>query len=185
MPLTRRTFIALTTAAAIGQRFLTPTPACADDHDPTPAQTAGPYFKPESPERSNFITEGIEGKKLVVRGTVLDTEGNPLPKALLDFWHANADGEYDNEGFNLRGHLYAGDDGTYKLVTIVPKAYPGRTAHIHVRVQKPGGEVLTTQLYFPDNPLNEKDGIYNKALDMAMTEKENRTVGKFDFVLGA
>ena len=48
--------------------------------------------------------------------------------------------------------------------TIVPGGYPGRTRHFHVKVQRPGGRVLTTQLYFPGEPLNRRDGLFDERL---------------------
>jgi protocatechuate 3,4-dioxygenase beta subunit len=57
--------------------------------------------------------------------------------------------------------------------------YPGRTPHIHVKVQRPRGEVLTTQLYFRGEPGNRSDGIFDPALVMA----GNRRNARFDFVL--
>lgn len=185
MPFTRRTFMALAIAAAVGQAYLTPTPACADDDEPTPSQTEGPYFKAESPERTNLAAEGAEGKPLILKGTVRGTDGAPVPKALLDFWHADAKGDYDNEGFTFRGHLFTGEDGAFTLKTIVPGKYPGRTVHIHVRAQRPEGKILTTQLYFPGVPENDKDGIFNKALLLTTEEKDGVTHGRFGFVLPA
>jgi len=57
--------------------------------------------------------------------------------ALLDFWQADAAGDYDNTGFRLRGHQFSGADGRFRLATVVPGLYPGRTRHIHVKVQRP------------------------------------------------
>ena len=54
--------------------------------------------------------------------------------------------------------------GNYTLETVVPGLYPGRTRHIHVKVQAPNGPVLTTQLYFPNEPRNATDGIFDATL---------------------
>ena len=84
------------------------TPACDDGDDPTPEQTEGPYYTPDSPERVSFLEEGIAGTRLVVSGTVLDTSCKPVEGALLDFWHADDAGVYDHESFRLRGHQFTG-----------------------------------------------------------------------------
>lgn len=164
-------------------RTLEPTPEAPDDDEPTPAQTEGPYYKPKTPKRTSLIEKGFEGKKLIVEGQVLDTKGKPIAGALLDFWHCDATGEYDNAGYHGRGHQFADGDGKWKLETIVPGLYSGRTRHIHVRVQKPNGRILTTQLYFPGEPGNVRDGIYDRRLLMKVSEKESVQVGSFNFVL--
>jgi protocatechuate 3,4-dioxygenase beta subunit len=64
----------------------------------------------------------------------------------LDFWQADVNGAYDNVGFRFRGHQFTNAQGAFALTTIVPGLYPGRTRHIHVKMQAPGRPVLTTQL---------------------------------------
>src|SRR4051812_42166663 len=67
----------------------------------TPRQTEGPFFKPQSPER-NVLVEG-KPAALLVTGRVLGADCKPVAHALLDFWHADEKGEYDNRGFRYRG----------------------------------------------------------------------------------
>jgi protocatechuate 3,4-dioxygenase beta subunit len=62
---------------------------------------------------------------------------------------------------------------------VVPGLYPGRTRHIHVKVQRPNGDVLTTQLYFQGEAQNDSDGIFDDAL--VMDVKGSRA--RYDFVL--
>jgi protocatechuate 3,4-dioxygenase beta subunit len=143
---------------------LAPTPACDDGDDPTPAQTEGPYFTPNSPERASLLEAGVGGQRLVIAGTVLATDCRPVERALLDFWQADDAGQYDNQGYRLRGHQFSDAKGAWRLETIVPGRYSGRTRHIHVKVQAPDGPVLTTQLYFPDEPENDSDGIFQPEL---------------------
>jgi protocatechuate 3,4-dioxygenase beta subunit len=144
----------------------------------TPRQTEGPFFKPQSPKRTSLV----DGKAatLIVTGQVLSTDCKPVVDALLDFWHADEQGEYDNQGFHYRGHQFTDAQGRYRLETIVPAEYPGRARHIHVKVQAPKGRVLTTQLYFPNEPGNRRDGIFRPDLVMQMNDKKQ---GAFDFVV--
>lgn len=172
------------TAISEGQTTLAPTPACDDDDDdPTIAQTEGPFYTPNNPERTSFLEDGITGSLLVVSGQVLSTDCTPIAGALVDFWHCDGAGVYDNDGFKLRGHQFADADGRYTLETILPGTYPGRTRHIHVKVQAPNQPVLTTQLYFPNEPDNATDGIFHPDLVMAITDEADRKLGAFDFVL--
>jgi protocatechuate 3,4-dioxygenase beta subunit len=161
------------------------TPACGPQSQPTGSQTEGPYFKRSSPERASLLEPGLEGERLLLGGRVLDAECRPVAHALLDVWQADAGGAYDNRGYRLRGHLFSDAEGRYRLETIVPGLYPGRTRHIHVKVQPPGGRVLTTQLYFPGEPHNERDGLFEPALLVALERDAGGKAARaaFDFVL--
>jgi protocatechuate 3,4-dioxygenase beta subunit len=157
---------------------LTATPAC--DNDPTPKQTEGPYWTADSPQRNDFTGDGAPGQRMTLTGTVVDTACRPLPGTLLDFWQCDGNGVYDNQGYKLRGHQYTDDNGAYRLATVKPGLYPGRTRHFHVKVRPPGGEVLTTQLYFPGEPGNKADGIYRPELEMTVSQTGDAS---FTFVM--
>jgi len=174
---------AATAAPTPVAQSLPPTPACGDDDDLTPAQTEGPYYTPDTPERASLLEDGITGTRLVVTGYVLDTNCQPVAQALLDFWHCDDAGVYDNVGYKLRGHQFANDAGQYTLETIQPGLYTGRTRHIHVKVQAPNQPVLTTQLYFPDGPSNSADGIFQSELLMDVQAAADGKAATFNFVL--
>jgi protocatechuate 3,4-dioxygenase beta subunit len=171
-------------AAAAEAGVLQATPPCDDgDDDTTDAQTEGPYYTPNTPRRSNLVTAGLRGIPLLVTGDVVDTQCRPVRGALLDFWQADAAGQYDNQGYRLRGHQFADARGRYALRTIVPGLYPGRTRHIHVKVQRPHGKILTTQLYFPGEPRNRSDNIFDSSLLMDINRVGNGRRARFRFVL--
>lgn len=159
------------------------TPACEDEDDPTPPQTAGPFYTPITPLRASFLESGVAGTRLLLTGHVLSTRCAPIAGALLDFWHTDDAGNYDNEGYRLRGHQFADDAGRFSLETIVPGIYPGRTRHIHVRVQAPNQPILTTQLYFPGESNNQGDGIFDPALLVTLEDTANGKEAQFTFVL--
>jgi protocatechuate 3,4-dioxygenase beta subunit len=146
--------------------------------------TEGPYYKAGSPETNNLIQVGMQGTQITVTGQVLDQNGAPVANALLDFWQANANGTYDNAGYALRGHQYTDANGYYSLMTIVPGIYPGRTEHIHVKVQAPNSTLVTTQLFFPGVSQNARDGIYDSSLLLNVTDNGDGTLsGTFNFVV--
>src|SRR5215207_9667099 len=101
-----------TTAATAGGT-LAPTPACDDGDDPTPAQTEGPYFTPNSPLKASFLGDVSSGTRLALSGLVVTTACAPVAGALVDLWHADDGGEYDNTGYRLRGHQFADDRGAW------------------------------------------------------------------------
>jgi len=173
----------LTLDAVRAQAPLAPTPECRDGVAATLRQTEGPFFKPSSPERVELIESGMGGQPLEVTGFVLTRSCKPVPGALLDFWQADHKGGYDNSGFRLRGHQFTDAEGRFRLHTIVPGVYEGRTRHIHVKVQPEGGRILTTQLYFPGERQNAKDGLFRKDLLMRTAKKAGEVAGRFDFIL--
>ena len=170
-------------ASGAGAQVLPPTPECREPGDPTPSQTEGPFFKPNSPERQSLLTPEVSGRRLIVTGFVLSRTCQPVAGVLVDFWQADAAGQYDNAGYRLRGHQFTDAAGRYQLETIVPGLYAGRTRHLHVRVQAPNQRVLTTQLYFPDEPRNRNDGLFNPALTMSLADSPDGQAGAFNFVL--
>ncbi|MEU6388027.1 carbohydrate-binding protein [Streptomyces sp. NPDC046939] len=159
------------------------TPACDDGDHPTPEQIEGPYFKPNSPQRSNLREPGLPGTPLTVTGYVFGRACRPVADVLLDWWQADTNGAYDNTGFRLRGHQFTDARGSFTLTTIVPGLYPGRTRHLHVKLQAPGRPVLTTQLYFPNEPRNNTDTIFDPRLLMTVRDGGGGREAAFDFVL--
>jgi protocatechuate 3,4-dioxygenase beta subunit len=158
------------------------TPACGAPAAATRRQTEGPYFKPSSPLKRDLRDDG-PGRILALSGFVLSRQCVPLAGVLVDLWHADDGGEYDNRGFRFRGHQFTDDKGRYQFITRVPGLYPGRTRHFHVKVQNARGPILTTQLYFPDEPGNARDGIFERSLLMEIRTADGGATGRFDFVV--
>jgi protocatechuate 3,4-dioxygenase beta subunit len=98
-----------------------------------------------------LLDESTAGEKLVISGYVLSTLCAPIAGAKLDFWQTDGNGIYDNTGYGLRGHQFTDSAGRYEITTVIPGIYPGRTAHIHVKVETPGGDCWIT-LFFPRRP---------------------------------
>ena len=107
---------------------MAPTPECRDGDEPTPRQGAGPFYTPDSPQRASLLEPGLPGTPLVLVGHVLQTSCQPLAGVLLDFWQADDEGRYDNQGYTLRGHQFTDANGQYRLETIVPASIPAAPA---------------------------------------------------------
>ena len=146
-------------------------------------QTEGPYFTANSPERASLLEDGTISTTLVISGTVYDSNCKPVANALLDFWQADANGVYDNNGYNFRGHQFTDASGHYQLTTVVPGIYTGRTEHIHFKVQAPDGKLLTSQLYFPGVSQNDSDGIFDPSLLLTVQESSTGVQAQFNFVV--
>lgn len=174
-------------AAVPAAPALPPTPACGDRRDPTPRATQGPFFTPDSPRRHD-LAAGIDGgEALLIGGFVVDPACAAVAGALVDVWQADHQGAYDNAGYRLRGHVETDADGRWWFATVVPGRYPGRTRHIHVKVGRSGdgrpGGLLTTQLFFPGDPGNARDRLFDDRLLMGMSGAGAARFGRFDFVL--
>jgi protocatechuate 3,4-dioxygenase beta subunit len=162
---------------------LDPTPAVGDKLELTPEETAGPFFTPHSPAKSNFREPGIIGTPVRLTGFVLNRKGRPIPNALLDFWHADGNGSYDLHGFRYRGHQFTDSAGKYTLETVIPGLYPGRTRHYHVRLQAAHGPIVTTQLYFPGEERNASDSLFRSDLQLKIRDGTEGRLANFNFVL--
>ena len=161
---------------------LSPPLACTPG---TRGQTAGPFYTPGTPRRANLREPDTTGEPLVFEGLVLTPDCWPVGGAVVDIWHCDEHGRYDNDGFRYRGHQFTDAAGAFRFETIRPTRYRGRTAHIHVRVQGEASRLLTTQVYFSDlETSNARDFIFRDDLVMRPERASGgEWRGRFDFVL--
>jgi len=115
----------------------------------------GPFYTPNAPVIENNLLAGVyePGERLIISGQVRNLDCSELiQNAVIDLWHANDAGAYDNSGYNLRGITHSNNQGFFVFETILPGHYPNggnfRPSHIHVKITPPGFDTLTTQLYF-------------------------------------
>ena len=117
------------------------------------------------------------GQRIILFGRVLDSTGKPVPHTLIETWQVNGAGRYADPvdaaffpldpNFTGAGRCITGEDGSFEFLTLRPAAYPGqrgglyRPSHIHVSVFGPYlASRLITQCYFADDPLLQRDPIY-------------------------
>ena len=144
----------------------------------TPADMEGPFYKAGAPLRASLVEPGSTAERMVLAGTVRGANCTPFASVSLDFWHADDKGAYDNAGNRYRGIVTTDALGRYRLETNLPPPYMGRPRHIHVKLRRPGGKVLTTQLYFP----GESRGA-DKALVVKFERRDGLQAASYDFVL--
>ena len=146
----------------------------------------GPFHVPDAPEYAmgTNICLDDKGEDMVVRGRILDTDGNPIANAKIDVWQTNDDGFYDVQqkglqpDFNLRGVFRTNADGTYWFRGVKPRFYPipddgpvgkllgqlgrhpNRPAHLHFIVTADGYDTLTTHIFDPDDPYINSDAVF-------------------------
>ncbi len=124
----------------------------------------GPFYTENPPSLTDGRLASIyePGEPLIISGRVFNLDCSEyIPNTVIDLWHADDDGAYDNEGYNLRGKITTNDQGFYVFETIKPGHYRNgsqfRPAHIHVKVTPPGFDTITTQIYFEGDPYIEVD----------------------------
>ena len=138
------------------------------------------------------------GERIVVAGKVMDEDGRPIQRTLVEVWQANAAGRYYHDrdqhaapldpNFTGAGRTMTDDEGNYRFVTIKPGAYPWRNhanawrpAHSHFSLFGPCFLTrLITQMYFPGDPLMGRDPISQSIPDARARE---RLISKFDWEL--
>lgn len=119
----------------------------------------GPFYRPNAPLRSSLIYEGLQGTKIQLKGKVYKSDcKTAIPDALIEIWHCNTEGEYDNDSdeYRLRASLKSDANGDYAFDTILPGKYLNgklyRPAHIHYRVTEKNSRELISQIYFKGDP---------------------------------
>jgi len=156
---------------------------CVASAAPLVELTEGPYYKAGPPQRTSLMQSGLAGTPLTLTGAVVTRSCRPLANAKLDFWQADGNGNYDNSGYTLRGWQLTDAQGQYRLETVIPGLYPGRTEHIHVKVTPAGGQTYTTQLFFPGVAQNTSDSIYSGAMLVKLDRSTNPIAATFLFVV--
>lgn len=160
---------------------------------PTEMNALGPYYRKRAPFRSALAAPSEPGEPLVITGRVLASDGcTPLRDAVVDAWHANAQGEYYNvvddrndgpKQYKLRGRVRTNANGEYRFETIMPGGYSLGTAmrprHVHFIASHPRSLELVTQMYFAGDPNLEADWLVKESL---IVDKINDSV-RFDIVL--
>lgn len=139
---------------------------------PTPSNTLGPFYKKGAPRRERLYDAKATGTPLIVSGRVINTQGKALSDARVEVFHADAQGEYDLQGYEYRGEIAVGANGEYRYETVVPGGYGGRAQHIHYVINAPGHRRLVTQLYFENDPKFEGNPDRNYARDNLVEHRE-------------
>ena len=138
----------------------------------TASNIEGPFYITDAPDRSDFRLWGDEGVTVSLSGRVVSGDCSMgLEGAIIEFWHADPSGNYDNTSLEMRyrGAIQVTSTGAYTLETLLPGRYLNGTQyrphHIHVKVwDADGNERLTTQLYFEGDDYLECDPFANTSL---------------------
>ena len=156
----------------------------------------GPYYALNTPEARVIAREGTAGTPMIFQGRVVDESGAPIEGAVIEIWHADGNGEYDNESYNCRGHQFTNAEGCFEFRTVKPFGYgvrslslegvvDYRSAHLHIKLRK-DDRSQTTQIWFPDDPRNATDLAYLAVKDVSTANQkvvDGALYSRFDFIL--
>ena len=164
---------------------------------PTPAMTEGPFYPDRLPSETDPDLVRVAGQvrdaggeMLALGGHILDVHGTPIANSVVEIWQVDANGRYlhtddarrggSDPAFQGFGRVRADEQGRYAFRTIRPVPYPGRTPHIHFRIYRPNGRVLTTQLAVAGEPANDRDGLLRRlsSQERRLVTAELRRVGR-------
>lgn len=169
------------------------------DHTTQDYYGAGPFYTENPPMiNENLLAATSEpGERMIISGRVINLDCNEfIPETIVDVWHANAAGGYDNSGYNLRGYTMTNAQGFYLFETVKPGKYLNgnkfRPSHIHYKITPPGFPQLTTQLYFEGDTDIPTDAA--ASIDSGQFDASNRIIpletnsdgileGNFDIVI--
>jgi hydroxyquinol 1,2-dioxygenase len=151
----------------------------------TETTVIGPFYREGAPDRAlgDSIAGDTPGDVTLVSGRVHDSDGKPVPGAVLDVWQAAPNGLYEGQdpkmpAFNMRGRFHADAEGRYHFRTVKPASYPipmdgpvgelmravgrqpYRPAHIHAIVTAPGYEPLCTHFFVKGDPYLDLDPVF-------------------------
>ena len=168
----RRRLIVAAPALIIGAALSNPARALV----PTPRQAEGPFYPrilPDDGDADLTVFNGAraQGEVIEMVGRLFIANGDPAARGEIEIWHCDANGAYAHVGqrtqpnFQGYGAIRTDSAGAYRFRTIRPGLYPGRTRHIHVKARREGGPTLTTQMYFPGEPENDRDLLLRRASD--------------------
>lgn len=135
------------------------------------------------------------GEPSWIHGIVRDREGNPIRGATLDFWQNAPNGLYDvqepEKGYNLRCRMVTGEDGRFAFTTTKPLPYTipldgpvgamlqyakrnvWRPAHLHVRIQAPGYQMLTTEFFIDGDTYLDDDAVFGVKDSLVLRWSQN------------
>jgi protocatechuate 3,4-dioxygenase beta subunit len=171
-------------------------------HDKTKVEAAtgasllGPFFRENTPvlDYGAQIASKTDGKELVLYGRVTNTQGAPLPNAMVTVWQTAADGYYDIQNgievIDCRGIFRTNDEGSYLIRTVRPlgyfipldgpvgkmviaqKRHGMRPAHIHFLISAPGYRELVTALYIAGDEHLDDDVVFGASGDLVAEVKD-------------
>ncbi|MDP1950476.1 MAG: protocatechuate 3,4-dioxygenase [Nitrosomonas sp.] len=180
---------------------------------PTPPEVEGPFYPTEDQDDKDYDLTQIEGHKaaaagtqIIIVGRITDLAGNGIDQATIDIWQANTWGRYHHPrdpnpqpldpNFQGWAIISSDTDGNFRFKTVMPGAYPAsetwtRPPHIHFKVSRQGYDTLITQMYFPNEKLNETDYLLSnkKASERPLMiarnigEEEDKAVYEYNIVL--
>ena len=163
----------------------------------TPNTILGPFYLEGAPHYPNGadICLDHKGEPTLVRGRILDIDGNPVAGATIDVWQTNDDGFYDvqqkacsrnticaasspRRRTGATGSAPSSRASTRSRMMALSASclsdldrHPNRAAHMHFIVMAPGFDQVITHIFTPDCPYLKEDTVFGVKKDLVATFK--------------
>jgi protocatechuate 3,4-dioxygenase beta subunit len=162
----------------------------------TETSLLGPFFREGAPKipLGGTLANLSKGKEIMIYGQVTDSEGKPVPNAVMDVWQTNEEGHYDLQAYDpntmdMRGQLQCDAEGRFHFRTFRPLGYSipmdgpvgdlvkrqarhgMRPSHIHILVASPGYRELVTALYFGDDVNVDSDTVFGVSKSLVINAR--------------
>ncbi len=116
--------------------------------------------------------EANEGQRVVIYGTLLDSNCVPVADAKVELWQVDPFGKWmlathedlvdTRPVFAGAGRTYTGNNGSFYFITSFPGVAEKRAPHFDLRISVAGQKDFNTALYFADDGRNASDPVLNK-----------------------
>ena len=171
---------------------------------PTPSHTVGPFFPQqfagESDHDLTFLDDPAkraQGQRICIGGTIYEAGRVPRWNCLVEIWQPDAHGcfNHPNDPRHARadpnfagwGRRSSDDAGWVDFITVKPGGYDDpisgrpRAPHIDVSIMSSGlMRRLVTTLFFPGEPANAGDPVFNAIAEPEVRERLLLKPAKFD-----
>jgi len=144
----------------------------------SPSQTVGPFYDfalTANEQLGRMAGPDAKGDRVLLRLTLFDGDGVPVPDGMIELWQADAGGKYDHPNdaqeklldpaFCGFGRLATDANGVCQFETIHPGPVPGeggaqQAPHINVSIFARGLlDRVVTRVYFAGDPALDADPV--------------------------
>ena len=164
----------------------------------TDSTVLGPFYAGRQRELAHgetILLREEDGPPLIVEGTVVSQNGEPISNALIEVWQTAPNQLYDvQDDAQPEGHLRASfrmdEHGDFSFRSILPVSYPipddgpagqllqlmgrhpFRPAHVHFMISADGHRTLVTHLFLSGDAYLDSDAVFGVKPSLIVTPEK-------------